>query len=193
MIYKLNRKSHINGGVSNGLLTTMARKDSNDYAKYKLGCCESISEDRLQHMEILSVLERLNFPMDEIGTYFFKDMIVKAVRYLDSRDDFGNYVSQDTLLQELKSPYSQFYFDLARNEKDIGVKTFHTCIENSLANINYNKADTTLLYEIYSNFSKNGNYGEHAYAISRYIKKARENKSGYQYTIVPTVNTQVGF
>lgn len=193
MFYKLSRKSHVNGGLSNGLLANMIKKDSSEYAKYKLGCYESIPEDRLQQMEVLSILEKLNFPMNEIGTYFFKDMIVKALRYLDGSDDFGHYISQDTLLQELKSPYSQFYFDLARNEKDIGVKTFHACIEDSLENINYNKADATLLYEIYSNFSKNGNYGEHAYAISKYIKRSRENKSGYQYTMVPTVKAQVGF
>ena len=61
-----------------------------------------ISEERLEQMEILSILEKLSFPMDDVGTYFFKDMIVKARRYLSGTDDFNGTISQKELsdLQE---------------------------------------------------------------------------------------------
>ena len=175
-----------------GFLMSLAYDDKKDYEQYKSGSTDGFSEERLEEMEILSILDRLSFPMDEVGTYFYKDVIAKAKRYLDGEDDFGRPISSDELLQELKSPYSQFYFDLARNDLDIGLKTFHSNIEHALDSVDYDKADTTLLQGIYSNFSEEADYGEHALAISRYLRNAKENKGGYQYTLVSPVKIQVG-
>ena len=175
-----------------GFLMSLAYDDKKDYEQYKSCSTDGFSKERLEEMEILSILDRLTFPMDEVGTYFYKDVIVKAKRYLDGEDDFGLPISSDELLQELRSPYSQFYFDLARNDLDIGLKTFHSNIEHALDSVDYDKADTTLLQGIYSNFSEEADYGEHALAISRYLKDAKEKKVGYQYTLVSPINIQVG-
>lgn len=192
-MHNLNRSNSSKESLYSGFLMNLVYDDKQDYAKYKAGSFESFSEDRLEQMEILSNLEKLSFPMEEVGTYFFKDMIVKAMRYLDGTDDFGNPISQSELLQELKSPFSQFYFDLARNELDIGLKTFHSHIEHALESVDYGKADTTLLLEIYSNFSKEADYGEHALIIGKHMKNAKAKKAGYQYTLISPVNVQVGF
>ena len=175
-----------------GFLMSLAYDDKKDYEQYKSGSTDGFSEERLEEMEILSILDRLSFPMDEVGTYFYKDVIAKAKRYLDGEDDFCRPISSDELLQELKSPYSQFYFDLARNDLDIGLKTFHSNIEHALDSVDYDKADTTLLQGIYSNFSEEADYGEHALASSRYLRNAKEKKGGYQYTLVSPVKIQVG-
>lgn len=175
-----------------GFLMSLAYDEKKEYEQYKSGSTEGFSEERLEQMEILSVLDKLRFPMDEVGTYFYKDVIVKAKRYLDGVDDFGNRISQGELLQELRSPYSQFYFDLARNDMDIGLKTFHSNIEHALESVDYGQADTTLLQEIYSNFSEEADYGEHALAISKYLRNAKQKKGGYQYTLVSPVKVQVG-
>jgi hypothetical protein len=119
-------------------------------------------------------------------------MIVKASRYLDGVDDFGRPISREELLQELQSPFSQFYFDVARNDLDIGLKTFHSYIEHALESVDYGKADTTLLLDIYSNFSKETDYGEHALMIAEYVRNAKKKESGYQYTLVSPINIQVG-
>ena len=188
----LSRSCKNKDSIYNGFLMQLANEDKACYEKYKSGSLEDFSEERLEQMEILSVLERLSFPMDEVGTYLFKDIIVKAKRYLNGTDDFGKPISQEMLLQELQSPYSQFYFDLARNDLDIGLNTFHNTIEQTLASVDYKNADTTLLLEIYSNFSKESDYGEHALIIAKHLNKASRKKSGYQYTLVSPINIQVG-
>lgn len=192
MMQNLNKSNSSKESLYSGFLINLAYEEKQDYAKYKAGSSEEFSEDRLVQMKILSTLEKLSFPMNEVGTYFFKDMVVKAMRYLDGTDDFGSPISQSELLKELKSPYSQFYFDLARNELDIGVKTFHSHIEHALESVDYGQADTTLLSEIYSNFSKEADYGEHALIIARHMNNAKEKKGGYQYTLVSPVKIQVG-
>ncbi|MBO5121385.1 MAG: hypothetical protein J6C28_06850 [Bacilli bacterium] len=192
MMHKLGKSCNCKESLYNGFLMSLVYEDKVDYAKYKSGSSEGFSEERVEQMEVLNVLEKLSFPMDEVGTYFFKDMIVKAKRYLNGTDDFGREISQEELLQELQDPFSQFYFDLARNELDIGLKTFHTTIEHALESVDYEKADTTLLLEIYSNFSKETDYGEHALMIAKHMNGASKKTSGYQYTLVSPVNIQVG-
>ena len=111
--------------------------------------------------------------------------------YLDGTDDFGNSIDRTQLLDELRSPFSQFYFDIARNELDVGVKTFHSYIEHALESVQYENADAALLFEIYSNFSKETDYGEHALIIAEHIKDARRKAEGYQYTLISPVKVQV--
>ena len=49
-------------------------------------------------------------------------------------------VKSKELLMQAKYPYSQLYFNLARNERDMGVKKFHSIIERALLKINYENA-----------------------------------------------------
>lgn len=192
MMHNLSKSYNNKDQSCSGFVISLAYDEKKDYANYKAGSLDDFSKDRLEHMEVLSILDKLSFPMDEAGTYFFKDMIVKASRYLDGVDDFGRPISREELLQELQSPFSQFYFDVARNDLDIGLKTFHSYIEHALESVDYNKADTTLLLDIYSNFSKETDYGEHALMIAEYVRNAKKKESGYQYTLVSPINIQVG-
>ena len=76
---------------------------------------------------------------------------------------------------------------------DIGLKTFHSHIEHALESVDYGNADTTLLQEIYSNFSEETDYGEHALLIGKHIKKKKGKKTEYQYTLLPASMRQVSF
>ena len=156
-----------------GLMTD----DRDDYKKYQAGCLEGVSEDKLLEMEVLSVLDRLSFPLQDVGTYLFKDMIVKAIQELDGYDAFGNVITEDELLHQMRQPFSQFYVDVARNELDMGIKTFHTHIERTLEDVDYKKADVSLLYEIYSNFSNETDYGEHAFIIAKHMRNTNKKKA----------------
>lgn len=190
-MHNLGKSNSSKESSFSGFLLNLVYEDKQDYANYKLGSLEDNSKDKLQQMEVLSVLERLSFPMNEVGTYFFKDVIMKTIRYLDGTDDFGNSIDTSKLLEELKSPYSQFYFDIARNELDVGVKTFHSYIEHALESVQYENADAALLFEIYSNFSKETDYGEHALIIAEHLRNAKRKTEGYQYTLVSPVKVQV--
>lgn len=182
-----------NDSIYSGFLNSCAYEDKRDYEKFKSGSLDELSEDRLEQMEVLAMLEKLSFPMDSMGTYLYKDMIVKVMRYLDGQDDLGHALDEAELLQELKNPYSQFYFDLARNEMDIGLKTFHSHIEYALESVDYGNVDTTLLQDIYSNFSLEADYGEHALIIGKHLKKKKGKKAEYQYALLPTPMRQVSF
>ena len=191
MMHNLGKLNSSKESSFSGFLLNLVCEDKQDYADYKLGSLEDKSKDKMQQMEVLSVLDGLSFPMNEVGTYFFKDVIIKTIRYLDGTDDFGNSIDRTQLLDELRSPFSQFYFDIARNELDVGVKTFHSYIEHALESVQYENADAALLFEIYSNFSKETDYGEHALIIAEHIRNARRKTEGYQYTLISPVKVQV--
>lgn len=190
MIRSLNPSNHNTELGYTIFLIRIVEENKRQYTNYKIGVSDDISENRLVHMKVLQVLEQLGFPMDEAGTYFYKDIIVKTMACLDGTDNFGKLITFEELLQNLKNPYSQFYFDLARNEMDLGLKTFHSHIEHAVENVDYSVADVALLLDIYGNFSKDADYGEHAVAIARHMKGVCQQKTGYQYTIMPPLGTQ---
>ena len=152
-----------------------------EYTNYKAGNLDDFSEERLYDMEVLSILEKLGFPMDKFGTYLYKNMILKVIHHLGGTDSFGQQISRNELLCQLKSPFSQFYFDVSRNDLDMGIKTFHSYIENMLEDVNYENADATLLFEIYSNFSEEADYGEHAFIIGEHIVNKSNKDVNIQY------------
>ena len=90
-----------NDSIYSGFFHSYAYEERRDYEKYKSGSLDELSEDRLVQMEVLDVLEKLSFPMDKMGTYLYKDMIVKVMRYLNGVDDLGHDISEHELLQEL--------------------------------------------------------------------------------------------
>ena len=164
------------------------------YQKNKLNLLGDVSESVLQEMQILEILEKLGFPLDSNGTHLYKNMILKAIHHLHGFDDFNNPISKNELLAQMKNPFSQFYTDVARNDLDIGLKTFHANVELAIEDIRYSRADTVLLFDIYSNFSKNTDYGEAALIIGEYItnKATKENKGVIkQITMIPANNIQV--
>lgn len=100
-----------------------------------------ISDPRMKiEMEVLELLEGLGFPMDEIGTYFYKDLIARIVAIL-----VGDLADRPQIEAALEDPYSQLYFDVARNELDIGIKSFKEFVSLAFAKIDITNADPELL------------------------------------------------
>lgn len=190
MIQKLDKVNNIENFYT-GFLMHAVRFDKANYEQYKVGSLENASEDTLLKMEVLSVLEKLTFPMDEAGTYFFKDMIIRTMRYLDKADCHGHAIGEEQILRQLQKPYSQFYIDLARNERDIGLKTFHSYIETALRYVDYRKADPETLTEVYSDFSKEASYGEHAFVIAKAMVNSKKKDEVNQYVLIDSSSVQV--
>lgn len=191
---KFTKSQKMQNSISTrGYFLGIIEDDRCDYFKYQTGSLENVSEERMQEMEVLKILEGLGFPTQEVGTYLFKDMIMKAARELDGYDAFGNPITPEGLLEQMQSPFSQFYVDVARNDLDMGIKTFHSHIERTLEEVDFKKADASLLFEIYSNFSRETDYGEHAFIIAKHIRKM-ENKKERQYqksmNVLPAADIQ---
>lgn len=95
------------------------------YFIYKYGSTSNMSEQEQKEMDVLEVLEQLGFPMEETGTYFYKEIILKTMEELQAVE---SKEEEKALKIAMGNSYSQFYFDIARNNIDIGLKSFHGCV-----------------------------------------------------------------
>lgn len=154
---------------------------------------ELLSGMPAQDVEVLDILFKLGFPKDERGTYCYKDMIVQAIHHLDGFDVRHDPISEDELLKQMQSKYSQFYFDIARNDLDIGIKTFHTYINHALSSVDYACVDPSVLSEIYGDFSEEADYGKHAFVIAKniYGRTNADKMSNTQASAVQYVKTAI--
>lgn len=79
-------------------------------------------------MEILQLLVNNGFPINKQGTFLYKDVVVNIIQFLENSTEESEIIK---LKEQLKKKCSQFYFDIARNDNDMGVATFHKCIEEA--------------------------------------------------------------
>lgn len=146
------------------------------YIDYKTGVKTDYNSEDMLDINILSLLEENGFLMNKLGTYLYKDVIRSIIKELGREN-----TSKEVLTNQLDNPYSQFYFNISRNEKDMGLKTFHAYIQDSIFNINYELANSNLI----GNLCANGdlNYGQLALILAEEIvnkdiaKIEDENKS----------------
>lgn len=151
-------------------------KDIKKYIDYKTGVKTDYNSEDMLDINILSLLEENGFLMNKLGTYLYKDIIKSIIKELSKENS-----SKEILINQLDNPYSQFYFNISRNEKDMGLKTFHAYIQESIFNINYELANSNLI----GNLCANGdlNYGQLALLLAEDIvnkdidKKEEESKS----------------
>ena len=129
------------------------------YEKFKLGKVEKFTNKDLLEMNILNTLERLGYPMDMLGTYLCKDIVLKII---------NNYENKN-LLNELNYTFSQFYNDIANNDKEIGIKTFNLYVHQALDNINEENIDEELYNKIFFSDCSN-KYGFNFLRIAKYVK-----------------------
>ena len=145
------------------------------YSSYKEGniSVENLTEREKLAVETLNVLEELGYSLEETGTYFYKDVIVQAIEQLQEATSEENYRE---LIIAINNNYSQFYFDIARNGYDVGLKTFHGCINMSRETKNI---QNTLLQERIGIEEANMNYKQEALLIANHIieNQPRKEKS----------------
>ena len=148
------------------------------YSTYKEGniSVENLTEREKLAVETLNVLEELGYSLEETGTYFYKDVIVKAVEQLQESSSEESY---QELIEDLNNDYSQFYFDIARNGYDVGLKTFHSCI--NISHQTKNPQDTVLQQRIGIK-DANRNYKQEALLIANYIMENQTRKELPQIT-----------
>ena len=143
-----------------------------DYKK-KMMPIEKLSKREKKEVETLKILEKLGYSLTETGTYFYKDVIVKAIEQLQEATLEENYRE---LIIAINNNYSQFYFDIARNGYDVGLKTFHSCINISYQN--RTRINKELQREIGLD-EYNTNYKQEALLIANHIieNQPRKEKS----------------
>lgn len=161
------------------------KDDTLDLEKYKQGILKDVSLERIQEMKILVLLEKLGYSLNEIGTYLYKHMILKIVKYLNKDITSQNITEYKKLLLDLKDCYSNFYLETARFDLDMGIKTFHQNVIEAISKIDYDKIDLEVYNKIFGNIDSELDYGEQAFILGSYIvgnldqkiESSKKNKS----------------
>ena len=140
----------------------------------------TVSEER--DVEILSILEKLGYPMTHLGTYLYKDLITYVC---DEIKDMGINVLQSEnkeMIEVLNNGYSSFYIWLAREDKELGCKTFHSYIEDAISKIDEEKINASLASRIYGT-DEDITYGTSALHIAQYYLNGCTYDNGIDYKI----------
>lgn len=131
-----------------------------------------------QDVMIIQYLEKLGFPLEEYGTYLYKEVIANVIEILEISN---NEMERQQLLGQLNNMYSQFYFKLAKHDNGMGVSVFHAYIQRALDRINPKQKDTELEMSLFGTNRSTIGYGEKAFIIGNAIKNnAYLNDSSYE-------------
>lgn len=148
-----------------------AMNDSLLYDKYKNDI--EVSEDKIIDMEILSILDRLGFPMNELGTYLYKDVISSTYENIRNCKDESDILN---IMADLKYRYSNAYSMIARDGYEMGIKTFHRFVEDAVKKIDEDKIDIAFFDTIFDETSEHDT-GSRAFEIASYLIKEDNKKS----------------
>lgn len=171
----------------------VASKDAIHYNLYRNDRNSITDENTQLSMRILSLLDRLGYDMDELGTYLYKELIQKIIARIKNVNTFEEIQECKKYLLDLKNEYSDIYHSLAREELDIGVKSFHEYIKRAHEKIDYSLSDKKLLSEIYSRCGYNMNYGEQAFVLASYILgklKVNKNNESNDYPKIRSLSSK---
>lgn len=135
--------------------------DRDKYLSFKKGKLISFNYGNDIGFNIMMILEKLGFSIDDLGTYAFKNLIKKLVYMINDGID------EDTIIKSLMKAYSQLYLDVAY-DTDVGTQTFHNYIETAFMNRNLDKFDEDLAFDIFDNY-QGVNHGIDAYMIAKYV------------------------
>ncbi|MEE3342576.1 MAG: hypothetical protein VZS44_00615 [Bacilli bacterium] len=145
-----------------------ANRDKENFEKYKNGNTEELSEETIKDMRLLQLLQRLGYPMEELGTYLFKDVIAEVYNSIQDESGKKDIDKCRSIMVDLNNPFSNLYHYIAREWKELGIKSFHLFIKKATDKIDYNSIDKGLSKKIYGILPEDNNYGLHAFQIAAY-------------------------
>lgn len=150
-----------------------ASEDKKLYDNLKKGMPYVLTNLQKSDVEILSILEKLGYPMSHLGTYLYKDVIIKVCEILNEGEITSNN-KRRKLIRRLNDGYDEIYKQIASEDKEIGCKTFHSYIEGAIKEIDTIRTDTSLAEKIYGD--KDITYGTLSYRIADYYVNDYNNE-----------------
>ena len=156
--------------------TALAYEDKMLYDVYKNQGISCIEDEKIVDIIVLEKLEKLGLPMNGLGTYLYKDLVMKAYSEVVSNDVRNDKSLADSLLLRLNYRLSNFYHELARNDLDMGVKTFHQYINMAFTNIDDSRIDEKVVKDIFGSTIPSS-YGTQAFKIAIYLDKEYSDKN----------------
>src|SRR5574344_1569499 len=126
----------------NAISSDFGSKTGNDIKDHN-----EITDDEKLELKVLSQLDDLGFPLDELGTYLYKKVILGVIYYIKEVPEKNDPYYKE-LKEALKDKTSQFYFNLAKNDLDLPLNSFHVYIENAMTEMNQKKFNDASFDEI---------------------------------------------
>lgn len=154
-------------------IANTAYKDRKAYENYRRNH-EFPDDSSVEDLEILSILDKLGYPMNEVGTYLYKELILHVLKFLQGNSVRGEILSEEEIKVQLRNPFSQLFLDVARNDMDLGIKTFHAAVIQASTCIDYESNDKKLLKQIFEGNFNFMNYSLNALTIAKYYFESRE-------------------
>lgn len=140
----------------------------NDYTKIK--GIDDKSDVQEINIEIIDLLRNLGFSLEMEGTYLLADVVMAAYIFLynaiENGTDYNLYYSY--LQRLMKNPYSQFYFDLARNEHAMGTTTMHNRINSAYLERKKEHINKNIEHEIFG-YNQEGDIYDHSLEMAKYL------------------------
>lgn len=147
------------------------------YMKYKFANVRPMMSDNWSEVEVLFLLDRLGFPMYDNGTYMYMGLVLMVVNELLKIDVLhGNSCLE--LITQLSDGNSPVYVDYARDELNMSVDKFHSCINRTISMINPEEMDQNLLFNIDEYEPIELSYGTLALSLALMVigfKKTKKN------------------
>lgn len=146
-------------------------KNVNDYKAYKSGKSEMITYEKEVEMKIFDILLELGFSLEDIGTFYYKELILEIAKSLDKENTYGKEICDEQTLREmLMNRYSSIYIEKAKYNLNISSDAFHKSIRDAISNIDITKVNKELLVEIFAGHENVTSYQEQALYIGKYIQ-----------------------
>lgn len=150
---------------------SVAFYDKERYSKYKENKGKGAFLPERMDIHILELLERIGFPMEEKGTYLYKELILEVYEKIQSG------VEEKELLSELKDKFSNIYTYVSQEWLEINQVRYLNYLEDATKKIQYRTSDKKLARKLYKSVNPTKDYGVLAYKIAKYYQLVqKENK-----------------
>ena len=103
----------------------VAKEENEVYKNLKKGNFKELTLEEERDVEILSILEKLGYPMSHLGTYLYKDLIALVCDEIKDMGISELQSEEEEMLEFLNNGYSSLYVGIASDDKELGCKTFH--------------------------------------------------------------------
>ena len=143
-----------------------ANVDHELYEKYKAGERDSIDYYQLHDMKALSVLDNLGYPMDKMGTYLFKELILD----IESKINLYDLNEPKEIIEDLESDESCIRRNVSVEFLGMSDNIYRRLISNAIAGIDNSRIDSELARNIYGINDENEKPEIIAYNIAQYLK-----------------------
>lgn len=144
----------------------IAKDDRERYNKFKTTGTKPIDKYEKDAMEIISILERLGFSLDEIGTYLYKELIMSMYQEIKNNEEITEKI--DDMGERLTKKLTH---DLLEMERDL----YEELVKESIDSIDGSNVDIELSEKVFKDSIYNINANAFEIA-SYYMKNKKEEK-----------------